>query len=147
MVNYDLYFTSCFFNKQCDLMREFLVGFLTSSACCVCVLQDPSDHHHELLPWQAFGEWRRSVKGPARQSSLHQPRCPKWWESSFSLCVCLCVWLTWLTLHVTTVIKAHKPNHLHGPNQDSSRKPSAWMSNSYVYWSHYLCCVPQDLTC
>lgn len=68
-------------------------------------------------------------------------------ENPAFLSVCVCVWLTWLTLHVTTVIKAHKPNHLHGPNQDSSRKPSAWMSNSYVYWSHYLCCLPQDLTC
>ncbi len=87
-----------------------------------CVLQDPSDHHHKLLPWQAFGEWGRSVKGPARQSSLHQPRCPERWE--FSFCVCLCVWFTWLTLHVTTH-KLINPNHLHGPNQESSHKPSA----------------------
>lgn len=57
---------------------------------CFVYVQDSSDHHHKLLPRKAFGEWGGSVKGPERQSSLHQPRCPKWWESSFSLSLCLC---------------------------------------------------------
>lgn len=38
---------------------------------CVCVLQDSPDHNHQLLPGQAFGEWRGSTEGPERQPSLH----------------------------------------------------------------------------
>lgn len=48
-------FTSYLFNLNKQRLDARIHGCSLTSLV-FCVLQDPSDHHHKLLPWQAFGE-------------------------------------------------------------------------------------------